>query len=144
MNTWCATSESPRSDGMAAMSDRLRWVGAVRALVIAWSLCLGVVAGPVLAQDEARRPESGSRATPGPSVDENDDNDNAARRARVNASAKLQLPAGTVQVVYPLLPADGPDAAAVASLGDGEVLELTRSMAIKLKTEVELRFEGGA
>ena len=31
----------------------------------------------------------------------------------------------------------------IATLDDGEVLELTRSMALKLKTEVELRFSGG-
>ena len=77
-------------------------------------------------------------------MDENDDDDNARRRVRVNATAKLELPAGIVTVVYPLLPADGPDAAALATLDDGEVLELTRSMALKLKTEVELRFGGGA
>jgi hypothetical protein len=129
------------------MSDDLRGagIGLLRGLVAAWWLCLAVGAAiPAPAQDEARRPESGARAEPGPAVDENDDDDNAARRVRVNASAKLQLPGGTVQVVYPLLPADGPDAAAAATLGDGDVLELTRSMAIKLKTEVELRFQGGA
>jgi hypothetical protein len=111
--------------------------------MLAGTLCAMAAAVPAVAQDQARRPESGARATPGPAVDENDDNDNVARRARINASAKLALPAGTVQVVYPLLPADGPDAAAVAALGDGDVLELTRSLAIKLKTEVELRFAGG-
>jgi hypothetical protein len=79
---------------------------------------------------------------PGPTVDENDDDDNAGRRARVNATARLALPAGAVEVVYPLLPADGPDAESMAALADGEVLELTRSMALKLKTEVELRFPG--
>jgi hypothetical protein len=114
-------------------------------------LCTIGVALPGLAQDEARRGtaaappgESAARPAPGPAVDENDDNDNAARRARVNATAKLELAAGTMTVLYPLLPADGPDAAAIATLDDGEVLELTRSMALKLKTEVELRFEGGA
>jgi hypothetical protein len=80
----------------------------------------------------------------GGAVDENDDNDNAARRARVSSVAKLALPAGTVQVIYPLLPSNGPDAAALGALADGAVLGLTRSMAIKLKTEVELRFDGGA
>ena len=80
----------------------------------------------------------------GPTVDENDDSDNASRRLRVNASAKLDLPAGKVLVTYPLLPADGPDAAALAALADGEVLAYTRSMAVKLNTEVELRFAGGA
>jgi hypothetical protein len=128
------------------MSDDLRGagIGFLRGFVTAWSLCLAAGAGGLTyAQEEARRPEAGARATPGAAVDENDDNDNAARRVRVNAKASLQLPAGTVQVVYPLLPADGPDAAAAAALGDGDVLELTRSMAIKLKTEVELRFRGG-
>jgi hypothetical protein len=113
-------------------------------LVLAWSFVMVGASVPAAAQDETRRPESAPRATPGPAIDENDDDDNAARRVRVSAAAKLALPAGTVQVVYPLLPADGPDAAAVAGLGDGEVLELTRSLAIKLKTEVELRFPGGA
>jgi hypothetical protein len=79
-------------------------------------------------------------APPGPPIDENDDNDNDTRRVRVNATAKLELPAGTVEVIYPLLPAPGPDADGVETLGDGEVLELTRSMALKLKTRVELRF----
>jgi hypothetical protein len=81
---------------------------------------------------------------PGPTVDENDDNDNAARRSRVNSTAKLELAGGTIQVIYPLLSSTGPDAAAVTKLADGEVLELTRSMALKLKTDVELRFDGGA
>jgi hypothetical protein len=81
---------------------------------------------------------------PGPTVDENDDNDNDSRRVRVNATAKLELAAGTIEVIYPLLPAPGPDADAVETLGDGAVLELTRSMALKLKTAVELRLGGGA
>jgi hypothetical protein len=81
---------------------------------------------------------------PGPTLDENDDDDNDVRRVRVNAQATLELPAGKVQVIYPLLPADSPDAAAIAGLGDGDVLALTRAMAVKLKTEVELRFDGGA
>ena len=82
-------------------------------------------------------------AQPGPTVDENDDDDNAARRIRINATVKLALPAGTIQVIYPLLPADGPDASAIATLEPGAVLELTRSMAVKLKTEVEMRFAAG-
>jgi hypothetical protein len=86
----------------------------------------------------------GAAARPGPAVDENDDDDNDARRLRVNATARLDLAAGSIQVIYPLLPATGPDAAAIATLGEGEVLALTRSMAIKLKTEVEMRFDGGA
>ena len=117
----------------------------MRALLrgIRGSCALPSATAPGDAQPPAQR--STGRAThPGPAVDENDDNDNAARRVRVNATAKLELPAGNVTVVYPLLPADGPDAAALATLDDGEVLELTRSMAIKLKTEVELRFTGGA
>lgn len=106
-------------------------------------LCAFCATAPGLGQQPAQTGESVARPTPGSAVDENDDNDNASRRARVNATAKLELPAGIVTVVYPLLPADGPDAAALATLDDGEVLELTRSMALKLKTEVELRFDGG-
>jgi hypothetical protein len=96
--------------------------------------------------DRAALPPAGTAPGPtvGPTVDENDDNDNAARRARVNATAKLELPAGTIEVIYPLLPANGPDAEALAALGEGEVLELTRSMALKLKTRVELRLGDGA
>ena len=118
----------------------------VRALLcaIVFLCVVCAAAGPGHAQQPAPSGESAARPTAGPAVDENDDNDNARRRARVNATAKLELAAGIVTVVYPLLPADGPDAAAIATLDDGEVLELTRSMALKLKTEVELRFEGGA
>jgi hypothetical protein len=121
----------------------------LRALSPTLLVCaLAATVTPGVAQDEARRAAPSSppagQPTPGPALDENDDNDNAARRARVNATAKLALPAGTVQVVYPLLPASGPDAAALAALGDGEVLALTRSMALKLKTEVELRFGADA
>jgi len=125
--------------------------------VLAISLCLlagvaaasGGVAPPSAPPPAATAPGAApavAAPTPraGGAVDENDDNDNAARRARVNATAKLALAAGNVVVIYPLLPADGPDAASIASLHDGAVLELTRSMAIKLKTEVELRFDGGA
>jgi hypothetical protein len=118
--------------------------GFVRGALLTGLLCVAGAAAPALGQEHGQRPEPVARATPGPAVDENDDNDNSARRVRVNASAKLDLPAGKVQVVYPLLPADGPDAAAIATLGDGDTLALTRSMAIKLKTEVELRFTGGA
>jgi hypothetical protein len=113
--------------------------GPVARVLLACLLAGGAVAAPA---QQPSSPPAGTR--PGPTVDENDDNDNASRRARVNATARLELPAGTVQVVYPLLPSNGPDAAAVGSLPDGEVLALTRSMALKLKTEVELRFEGGA
>jgi hypothetical protein len=117
----------------------------VRALLcgIVFLCAVYAAAGPGHAQQPAASGESAARPTAGPAVDENDDNDNARRRVRVNATAKLELPAGIVTVVYPLLPADGPDAAALATLDDGEVLELTRSMALKLKTEVELRFAGG-
>ncbi len=114
-------------------------------------LCTIGVALPGLAQDEARRGtaaappgESAARPAPGPAVDENDDNDNAARRARVNATAKLELAAGTrLSSTRCCRPMD-PTRRRSPTLDDGEVLELTRSMAIKLKTEVELRFEGGA
>ena len=112
-------------------------------LAIAFALALAVrVAVPSFGWQE---PQQAPPAPPaGPAVDENDDNDNASRRMRVSSIAKLDLATGKVLVSYPLLAADGPDAAALASLADGEVLPFTRSMAIKLKTEVELKFEGGA
>lgn len=74
----------------------------------------------------------------------NDTGDGDARRVRINATAELELPGGTVRVIHPLLPADGPDASAIDSLGDGEVLQLTRGMALKLQTEVDLRFGADA
>jgi hypothetical protein len=118
--------------------------GFVRGVLMAGLLCVAAASAPALGQEQGQQPEPVARATPGPALDENDDDDNAARRVRINANATLDLPAGKVQVVYPLLPADGPDAATIATLGDGDTLALTRSMAIKLKTEVELRFVGGA
>jgi hypothetical protein len=89
-------------------------------------------------------PAASRSRSPGAAADENDDDDNASRRVRVNATARLELDGATVQVTYPLLPANGPDAAAMAALADGEVLALTRAMPLKLKTEIELRFAGGA
>lgn len=89
-------------------------------------------------------PPGGARS--GAGADGNDgegDDGGDAHRVRVNATAKLALPAGTIQVIHPLLPADGPDAEAIAALEDGDVLQLTGAMAVKLKTEVEMRFDGG-
>ena len=111
----------------------------------AWMIAIALAVAVSTARPSFGWQEGAQQAPPaGPTVDENDDNDNASRRMRVNAIAKLDLPAGKVLVTYPLLASDGPDATALASLAEGEVLPFTRSMAIKLKTEVELRFDGGA
>ena len=119
----------------------------MRASAFVWAVTAFVALPSFGWQEPAQQqPQPSQQPEPrvGPTVDENDDSDNASRRMRVSSIAKLDLPAGKVLVTYPLLPSDGPDASALASLADGEVLPFTRSMAVKLKTEVELRFDGGA
>jgi len=137
----------------AATEGRRSLIPVLEGLVVVGllALCAAAQESPPLSRgsappvpSSAAPPAAPGAVRPGPTVDENDDDDNAARRVRINATAKLALPAGTIQVIYPLLPMDGPDKAALSTLGDGDVLPLTRSMAIKLKTEVEMRFAGGA
>jgi len=123
------------------------------ALVMGWSCAspaMAVTAQATPGQTRSEAPDRAGAAAPaatprvGVAAEENDDNDNAARLSSVNSTATLEVAGGTVKVIYPLLPASGPDAVALGKLADGAVLELTRSMAIKLSTGVELDFAGGA
>lgn len=62
------------------------------------------------------------------------------RRIQTTTTAALKMGDKNINMVAAILKADAPDYASVAKLKEGEVLQLTRSQAIKLKTELPLAF----
>lgn len=60
------------------------------------------------------------------------------RRIQTTTTAALKIGDKSINMVAAILKADAPDYASIAKLKDGDVLVLTRSQAIKLKTELPL------
>lgn len=104
-----------------------RWLGA-------WFLSTAILGGVAWAQEKAP-----AAAAEQPAEEERRER-RRTRRERSRDSAILELDGATVEIVYSLLPVDGPDHASIGTLEAGEVLRLTRGMALKLKTGLELRF----
>jgi len=62
------------------------------------------------------------------------------RRIQTTTTAALKIGDKNISMLAAILKADAPDYASIAKLKDGEVLSLTRSQAIKLKTDLPLTF----
>ena len=86
-------AELRRAGGVSVRRDDLPARAVALLLRLASCCAIGCAAGRAAGAARRGSGDAGvARPTAGPAVDENDDNDNAARRARVNATAKLELP----------------------------------------------------
>lgn len=83
--------------------------------------------------------ESGESVTSDPGAD---DGAQQQRRRRMVTTTTAQLKIGdkTIGMVAGILKTDSPDYESIAKLGAGDVLLLTRSQAIKLKTDLPMTF----